>query len=351
LVAARHRTISSAGRFLASANFQITGGFAAFRGLTEPEAFAYVDSFKTFQTLSRRALHMPRATTLALLIFALAAPVSAFASDSGVSAKALPLFKIGPLPVTNSMITSWVVSLALLAAVRLAVKKPQLVPSRGQAVIETLVDALRGLFEPIVGKKAMGAAFPILLSFFVFILVHNWSGLFPGVGTVGSGYKDAAGHFHLTAPWIRPANADFNATIALAVVSFGAWLILIFKYAGPRLILHDIFGNKAEKSDLPLAMYYGLSLVFLMVGCIEILSILIRPLTLSARLYGNVYGGENLLHSTWFAPPFYFMELLVGLVQAFVFTLLSAVYIGLICNHGDDHHEESAPVGKEQAAH
>jgi F-type H+-transporting ATPase subunit a len=270
---------------------------------------------------------------------ALAVTTSVFASEGGVSQKALILFKIGPLPVTNSMLTSWIISLLLLLLLRWAVKKPTLVPSRGQTVVESLVEVMRELFEPIVGKKTMPGAFPLLLCFFVFILVHNWSGLFPGVGTIGWGHTDAAGHFHMTTPWIRPANADFNGTIALALISFGAWFILIFKYAGPKLILHDIFGNKADKRDLPVVMYYVLSIVFIFVGFIEVLSIFIRPLTLSARLFGNVFGGENLLHSTWFAPPFYFMELLVGLVQAFVFTLLSAVYIGLICNHGDDHEE------------
>jgi F-type H+-transporting ATPase subunit a len=281
---------------------------------------------------------------LPLLLAATSAP--AFAAEEGVSSKPLPLFHIGPLPVTNSMMTSWVVSLLLLLGIRLTVKKPQLIPSRGQAVIESMVEILRELFEPIVGKKAMPAAFPILLCFFIFILLNNWSGLFPGVGTIGWGHNDAQGHFHLTTPWIRPANADFNSTIALALISFGAWLIIIFKYAGPRVILHDLFGNKADKNDLPAAVYYAFSLVFLFVGLIEVLSICIRPITLSARLFGNVFGGENLLHSTWFIPPFYFMELLVGFVQAFVFTLLSAVYIGLICNHGDDHeHEESAQAG------
>jgi F-type H+-transporting ATPase subunit a len=296
---------------------------------------------------------MSRVTKLLAAIAALSLSTSAFASEGGVSMKALPVFHLGPLPVTNSMLTSWVVSLLLLLGIRWAVQKPQLVPSRGQAVVESLVETLRELFEPIIGKKAINAAFPVLLTLFVFILVNNWSGLVPGVGTVGFGYKDAAGHFHMTAPWIRPANADFNGTIALALVSFGAWFILIFKFAGPKVILHDIFGNKAEKGDLPPVLYYGLSIIFILVGFIELISIVIRPVTLSARLFGNVFGGENLLHSTWFAPPFYFMELLVGLVQAFVFTLLTAVYIGLIVNHGDDHHGEEEKHGPaaEKSAH
>ena len=277
-----------------------------------------------------------------LSLFASGLPASAAeAAHEAVSAKALPLFHLGPLTITNSMATSWIVGLLLLLAIKITVKKPQLVPSRGQAVIENMVDGLRELLEPIIGKKAMPAAFPLLLCFFIFILMNNWSGLLPGVGTIGWGHTDASGHFEMDTPLIRPANADFNGTIALALISFGAWLVIVFKYAGPKLILQDIFGNKADKKDLPAAMYYGFSLVFIFVGLIEVLSICIRPVTLSARLFGNVFGGENLLHSTWFAPPFYFMELLVGLVQAFVFMLLSAVYIGLLCNHGDDHsHDE-----------
>jgi F-type H+-transporting ATPase subunit a len=294
---------------------------------------------------------MSRVKKLALIFSVLATSLPALASEGGVSSKALELFRIGPLPVTNSMMTSWVVSLLLLLVVRLAVRKPQLIPSRGQAVVESLVGTLRELFEPIVGKRAMPGAFPILLCFFIFILMNNWSGLLPGVGTVGWGHTDAKGHFELTTPWIRPSNADFNGTIALALISFGAWLILIIKYAGPKMIFHDLFGNKADKKDLPTVVYYAFSMVFLFVGLIEVLSICIRPITLSARLFGNVFGGENLLHSTWFSPPFYFMELLVGFVQAFVFTLLSAVYIGLICNHGDDHEQDEGPKGHAPATH
>ena len=198
---------------------------------------------------------------------------------------------------------------------------------------------MRDLFEPIVGKKAFPAAFPLLVTFFIFILFHNWMGLIPGVGTMGWGH-DAEGQFEITRPLIRPFNSDFNGTIALALVSFGAWLIIVLKYAGPKLILWDLFGNKADKKETPAWLYPFLSLVFLVVGCIEVFSIAIRPFTLSVRLFGNVFGGENLLHGTGFIFIFYFMELLVGLIQALVFTLLTSVYIGLICNHGDDHEHD-----------
>ena len=239
------------------------------------------------------------------------------------------------------MATGWSVSAVLIALILFAVRKPQVLPTKSQAVFESLLEGLRELFEPIVGKKAFPATFPLLVTFFIFILIQNWMGLLPGVGTVGWGhYVD--GDFHISSPWIRPFTADFNSTIALAVVSFGAYLIIIFKYAGPKLILWDLFGNKADKKETPGWLYPFLTLVFLLVGCIEVFSIVIRPFTLSVRLFGNVFGGENLLHGTGFIFIFYFMELLVGLIQATVFTLLTSVYVGLLCNHGDDHEEGHA---------
>jgi len=268
----------------------------------------------------------------------LALPAALFANEGeGVAPAAAHLVDLGNgWAITNSMATGWAVSALIIGAILFAVRKPQVLPTKSQAVFESVLEALRDLFEPIVGKKAFPAAFPLLVSFFVFILIQNWMGLLPGVGTIGWGHE-VDGKFHMTSPWIRPFTSDFNGTIALALISFGAFLILIFKFAGPKLILWDLFGNKADKSETPVWLYPFLSLVFIVVGCIEVFSIAIRPFTLSVRLFGNVFGGENLLHGTSFFFVFYFMELLVGLIQAIVFTLLSSVYIGLICNHGDDH--------------
>jgi F-type H+-transporting ATPase subunit a len=223
----------------------------------------------------------------------------------------------------------------LIIVIRLAIKKPKLIPSRGQAIIENLVQGVLDLISPIVGNKVAKHTFPLLVALFTYILIQNWSGLFPGVGTI---YFQ--GH-----EFVRPGNADLNGTLALAAVSMICWLYFILRYAGPALVLKDIFGNKADKNEVPAAIYYPLFLVFFAVGLIEVISIAFRPISLSFRLFGNVFGGENLLHSMsaitpWLLPiPFYFLELLIGFVQALVFTLLVSVYIGLICNHGDDHHE------------
>ncbi len=275
---------------------------------------------------------------------------SALAAD-GVSPRAATLVDFGNgWSITNSMVTGWVGSAILVTLVLWLIGRSTVLPSKGQAVVESLIEALRALFEPIVGKAAFPAVFPLLVTLFVFILFHNWMGLIPGVGTVGWGVQDAAGHFHMTRPFIRPHNADFNGTIALALISFGAWAIIVFKIAGMKTIMWDLFGNKAEKKETPTWLYPILSLIFIVVGLIEVFSIAIRPFTLSVRLFGNVFGGENLLHGTTFFPVFYFMELMVGLIQALVFTLLTSVYIGLLCNHegGDhahaDHEEKHAPA-------
>ena len=133
-------------------------------------------------------------------------------------------------------------------------------------------------------------------------------------------------------------------TLALALVHFVAWIYFVMKYAGPKLLIFDLFGNKADKKETPAILFYFLTIVFLVVGVIEVVSIVFRNVSLPFRLFGNVFGGENLLHSMtsligWIVPvPFYFLELLIGFVQALVFTLLVAVYIGLICNHDSEEH-------------
>ncbi|HEY4301171.1 MAG TPA: F0F1 ATP synthase subunit A [Candidatus Didemnitutus sp.] len=273
-------------------------------------------------------------------------------ASEGVAPKAEALFHAGPFPITNSMVTSWVVAVALIVAVRLAIKTPTLVPSRGQAIVESLVSSIYDLVAPIVGKNAIKAAFPVLIGLFTYILIQNWSGLVPGVGTVFM--KDARGGWM---EFVRPAHADMNGTIALALVAITTWLVLILRFAGPKMILYDLFGNKADRREIPALIYYFLFIIFFAVGVIEVISIIFRPVSLSFRLYGNVLGGENLLHAMssitrWGLPiPFYFLEVLIGFVQAFVFTLLVSVYIGLLCNHGDDQHGADAGHGAQPASH
>lgn len=269
-------------------------------------------------------------------LFALSA-TNATAASGKISPYAYELTQVFGLPITNSMVMSWVVSAVIIIAFRLCAGKPTLIPSRAQAIVESLIDGIRNLIEPIVGKRLLKPTFPLLIAFFVYILMQNWSGLLPGVGTFG---HETDGHFFY---YMRPANADLNGTLALALIAMAAWFYFVLRYAGFKTLIYDLFGNKASKHEVPALLYYALFVVFVIVGGIEVISILFRPVSLSLRLYGNVFGGENLLTNmtnlvSWVVPvPFYFLEVLIGFVQALVFTLLVAVYIGSICNHEEEH--------------
>jgi F-type H+-transporting ATPase subunit a len=270
-------------------------------------------------------------------------PTLVLAAEDGVKKTATDLFEVGGIPISNSILTTWIIATLIIVAVRLLVGTPKIIPNKGQALVENVASGLRDALEPIVGKKMIGKSFPVLCGFFVFILLMNWSGLLPGVGTIK--YMNADGKW-LDA--IRPANSDLNTTLALSVISFLAWTYFVLRYAGLKALVFDLFGNKADKKELSTPMWLMLGFIFLGVGGIEVLSIASRLISLPFRLYGNVFGGENLIHTLGGIAPYVIpavagmLEVLVGLIQAFVFTLLSAVYIGLICNHDAGHDEEHA---------
>jgi len=277
-----------------------------------------------------------------LSLIGLFSPALVFASSEGVSQSATDLFTLGGFPISNSILTTWIIAALIIIGVRLAVGTPKLIPGKGQAVVEGMAQGLRDALEPIVGKKMIGKTFPLLCGFFVFILLMNWSGLLPGVGTIkyhtAQGWQDA----------IRPADSDLNTTLALSVLSFVAWTYFVLRYAGFKVLLFDLFGNKADKKEVGMIMWVLLIPIFFAVGGIEVVSIAFRLISLSFRLFGNVFGGENLIHSLGGIAPYVvpavagLLEVLVGVIQAFVFTLLSAVYIGLICNHEGGHDDDHA---------
>ena len=256
-----------------------------------------------------------------------------------VSPKPYVLFSIGGFPITNGMLYTWIVSLCIIGIVYALVGRPRMIPSKGQVVVESLIDGVYQLMAPITGKRVIKMAFPLLIGYFIYILMQNWSSLIPGVGTIGYYEHD---HFKY---FFRPSNADLNATLALAVISFVAWFFFVLKYEGIKGTVLHIFGNKADRNEVSFGIYAFLFFIFLGVGFIECISILFRLVSLSFRLYGNVFGGENLINNIMaLAPwtkylvpvPFYFLEILIGVVQALVFTLLVAVYIGSICNNDEE---------------
>ena len=181
---------------------------------------------------------------------------------------------------------------------------------------------------------------------FIFILFTNWFGLFPGVGTIGCGSTDSEGHFHLTKPFLRGGNADLNMTLAMALSFFFLWTVWSLQALGGGGFLKHIFSGGGGGAGV---MALFMVAIFFFVGVIEVISIAFRPVSLSFRLYGNIFAGENILEAMmtlvpwlgWILPlPFYFLELLVGLVQALVFALLTSVFTALMCAHQDEGHGE-----------
>jgi F-type H+-transporting ATPase subunit a len=310
--------------------------------------------------------------------------------------------------LTSSIFVAALVTLLILWFCRKATRNVQRIPNGAQNFVEFIVEFLFGQVEGIVGKKVAPRAFPLLATIFIFVLVSNWFGLLPGVGTVGFGPKkgfltldsgghaahaeeashvplpeaapkpedvatsgaelpadhsdqanaeepaadDAHGdHHNAIRPLLRPSTADMNMTLAMAAVFMLVWFWLTMTELGPWGFIKHTFAPKGG-----LKGFVGLILIpiFLFVGVIEIVSIVFRPMSLSLRLYGNVFAGESLLHtmatigSNWgpigsflsavFLPlPFYFLELLVGVLQAMVFSLLCAVYIQLSTSHDEEH--------------
>jgi F-type H+-transporting ATPase subunit a len=250
---------------------------------------------------------------------------------------------------TNSMLVTMIVTVLVVVWARRSTAKMTLVPSGTQNLFEAVVETLYLTFEGIVGKHMIPKVFSLIGTLFIFILTANWFGLVPGVGTIGFG--EPAGGFlalkEIKQPLLRAANADLNMTLGMALFFMVWWVVWTVQEVGVIGFLKHTF---APKGDVKGALWFVLLPLFLFVGVIEIISIAIRPVSLSFRLFGNIYAGETLLHTmssvgialpapiNWismvlFPLPFYFLELLVGLLQAFVFAMLCAVYIKLSTEH------------------
>lgn len=262
----------------------------------------------------------------------------------GVSAKAMEVGRIGSFPITNSMVACWIVAIALIIFAQLATRNIQQVPAGAQNFWEWLVESLHNFLEGIIGHQLVMKTFWFFATVFIFILFGNWAGLIPGVGTIGYGVKTEHG-FEIIKPFFRGANADLNMTLAMALVFFACWIYWAIQSNGPLGFLKHLFAPKGESTG-PLKVL--LVVVFFAVGWLEVFSILFRPISLSFRLYGNIFAGENMMETManlvpnlgWLLPvPFYFMELLVGVVQALVFMLLTAVFTMLIMPHDEGHAE------------
>jgi len=264
---------------------------------------------------------------------------AAFAAATGdehtLSQQALEIARPFGFPITNSMLVTWIVAVGLIAFAQIATRSMKPVPEGAQNFLEWLIEGLYGFLEGVIGSHLIRRTFWFFGTIFIFILATNWVGLIPGIGSMGWGVQTPEG-FRLSEPFFRGANADVNLTMAMSLVFFACWIVWGLRETGPIGFVKELFAPKGQSAG---ALKMLLIFVFFAAGCLEVISILFRPISLSFRLYGNIFAGETMLETMARVPrigwlvqiPFYFMELLVGLVQALVFTLLTAVFTLLIC--------------------
>ncbi len=271
-----------------------------------------------------------------------------------VPVQADQLFTVANVPVTNSMINAWI-ALALFLALAVALRKPANGAPRGiRNMAEAVLEFMLGFMDQVTGDRAKSRKFfPVVGALFLFILVSNWMGLLPGVGTIGF-WAESHGSAHLI-PLFRPATSDLNMTLAMGlsavVVShiFGVATIGFFKHANKFIQLGTFWkavtgfrGKKVGKYVIDVFV----AIVELGVGLIELVSEVAKVVSLSLRLFGNIFAGEVLIHVmmgliAFIIPlPFMAMEVIVGVVQALVFSMLTLVYLTIATAepHGD--HEE-----------
>ncbi len=206
---------------------------------------------------------------------------------------AAPHIQVGPFSVTNSMIMTWLVALGIIVFAQIATRNIKAVPQGAQNFWEWLVEGLHGFLEDIIGHELVKKTFWFFATIFIFILATNWAGLVPGVGTMGWG-EHATGSFlgiatfdHIPRPLLRGVNADLNMTLAMAIIFFACWIVWALQANGVGGFFLHIFGPKGDTTGLLKVMMIG---IFVIVGLLEVVTILFRPVTLSFRLYGNIFG-------------------------------------------------------------
>ena len=263
--------------------------------------------------------------------------------EQALPQKAVEVARPSGFSVTNSMIVTWAVAVGLIFFAQAATRDMRRIPAGAQNFWEWLVESLYGFLEGVIGGQLVKRTFWFFATIFIFILAANWVSLVPGVGTIGWGHQGPHG-FKVDQPLFRGANADLNLTLAMALVFFVCWVVWGLLEIGPVGFVKELFAPKGESTGFLKVLMIA---VFFAAGCLEIISILFRPVSLSFRLYGNIFAGENMLETMsalipgfgWLLPiPFYFLELLVGIVQALVFMLLTAVFTLLLCQHEETTH-------------
>lgn len=240
-----------------------------------------------------------------------------------ISIAAEKLFGIGSFPVTNAFMIGVIVSLVLVLITQLVVRRKAEVPRGMQNVIELLFEGVLSFIESVTqDKKQARSFFPLIMTIFLFVLLSNWIGLLPGMGTIGLLHHTAEGHATIV-PFLRSTSADLNFTMALSLM-----VVLTTQFTGIAALGIIGYGKKFLVSPFHKPYVLGT-----FVGLLELVSEFAKFLSFSFRLFGNVFAGEILLtvmlHLVpYFVPlPFLFLEIFVGFIQAAVFAMLTLVFM------------------------
>lgn len=243
----------------------------------------------------------------------------------------LPLVQFHP-SITASILTMWIISILLIITLVLLTRKRDMVPGGAQNAIEALYDGLAG-FATSLGGPGARKYVPLFVTLFIYILASNWSGLLPFVGRIHE---------------FRAPTSDVNITIGLALVSFSIFHIEGVRALGFGGYLGKFFPLREFKNGV------GAGIIAMFVGLIELMLEFVKPLTLSMRLFGNVYGGEVALGvilalTVAFVPiALYGLEVMLNAVQALIFSVLTLMFI-LAAIEG--HHEDHEPHPGDPIAH
>jgi F-type H+-transporting ATPase subunit a len=261
------------------------------------------------------------------------------------------IFTIFGFPITNTLIGTWISIIILFLVFFLGTRRRDLIPSGMQNAVEWIVEYLLNLTESVAGTVKARKFFPLVATFFIFILFCNLLDIFPGVDTIGTVNLEALKVAHLSAPtsffllgeysnkltpWVRPGTSDLNLTLALALVSVIVTQIFGFYTLGAKQHLSKYFNFKA------LFTHGFQGPIEFFVGLIEIITELSRILSFSFRLFGNIFAGSAVLAVfAWLLPfvsdaVFIPLELFVGFVQALIFALLTLVFLEIATTSHED---------------
>lgn len=246
-----------------------------------------------------------------------------------------PLLPHGSI-LTNSLITSWIVVFLILVVGLVLRRKISAVPGKLQNIFEIVIEQFLNIFDSMTGTRERSLKFfPFVFTFFVFILVNNWIGLLPGVGSVGLIGSEHGEKVFI--PFLRAGTADLNTTLALAIIGvvashiFGVIAIGFWRHLNKFINIKAFLDIPKKFKEDPTVIFVNPTKAF--VGLIEIISEFAKIASLSFRLFGNIFAGEVLLASmsallAFGLPiPFMFMEVLVGLIQALIFSILILAYL------------------------